>query len=77
VSDIDRFAYREGMIGMVMDQGRVRVEINLAHAKNVQLGISAKLLKLSSVIYDRQHSMLPIVPRLLCKNLDLKSLSYL
>jgi len=59
VSDIDRFVYMGGMIGLTMDRGKVRVQINVDVAKNGQLAISAKLLRLSLVVRDRQSMLHP------------------
>ena len=69
VSDSDRFAYAGGMIGLVLDQGRVRVQINIDSARNGNLAISAKLLRLSLVINDRPQSMIRGASRLLCSRL--------
>lgn len=59
VSDIDRFAYRGGMIGLVMEQGRVKIQINLDSAMAGQLTISAKLLRPALVIRTPPQSMFP------------------
>jgi|GEM_PF-240853 len=68
VSDIDRFVYQKGMIGMQMEQGRVRIQVNFDRTKGEGLEISAKLLRVSLVIRDGQHSMLPYRSRFLCFN---------
>jgi hypothetical protein len=57
VSDIDRFAYRGGMIGLVVEQGRVRIQINLDTANAERLAISAKLLRPALVIRNPPQSM--------------------
>ncbi|MDB6094700.1 MAG: putative transrane protein [Verrucomicrobia bacterium] len=57
VSDIDRFAYVGGMIGLVMEQGRVRLQINLDTANAGRLAISAKLLRPALVIRNPPQSM--------------------
>lgn len=44
VSDIERFAYSGGIIGLVMDQGKVKIQINVEQAKHAQLNLSSKLL---------------------------------
>lgn len=58
VSDNERFAYIGGMIGLVMEDGRVRIQINLDRAREAQLAFSAKLLRPALVIRDRPQSML-------------------
>lgn len=61
VSDADRFAYLGGTIGLVNEQGRVRMQINVDRAKNSQLAISAKLLRPAAVIRDQPQSrVLPV-----------------
>lgn len=58
VSDNDRFAFSGGIIGLVMEEGRVRIQINLDRARESQLVISAKLLRPALVIRDNPQSML-------------------
>lgn len=53
VSDLDRFAYRGGMIGLPMEGNRVRIQINVDQTRASQLVVSAKLLRLSLVIRDQ------------------------
>lgn len=50
VSDINNFARRGGMIGFVVDEDRVKLEINLDATNKAGLKISAKLLELSKII---------------------------
>lgn len=50
VSDINNFARRGGMIGFVIDEDRVKLEINLDATNKAGLKISAKLLELSKII---------------------------
>lgn len=50
VSDINNFARRGGMIGFVVDEDRVKLEINLDATNRAGLKISAKLLELSKII---------------------------
>lgn len=50
VSDIDGFAQHNGMIGFVVKDGKVRLEINLSAARQAGLKISAKLLEIATVI---------------------------
>lgn len=52
VSDIDKFAHRGGMIGLVMFGNRVKFEINNQVAKRCSISISAKLLELGKIISD-------------------------
>jgi hypothetical protein len=50
VSDIDRFANHFGIIGFVLKDGKVRLEINLRAANQAGLKISAKLLEIATVV---------------------------
>jgi hypothetical protein len=50
VSDIDRFARKGGMIGLVNEGGKIRFEINLKAAERAGLKLSSQLLKLASVV---------------------------
>lgn len=50
VSDIDGFARHGGIIGFVVKEDKVRLEINLSAARQAGLTISAKLLEISTVI---------------------------
>jgi hypothetical protein len=50
VSDIDGFAHRGGIIGFVVKEDKVRLEINLSAARQAGLTISAKLLEIATVI---------------------------
>ena len=47
VGDSDGFARQGGVLGFVMDGGRVRFEINQAAAKRAGVEISSRLLKLA------------------------------
>lgn len=50
VSDIARFSSRGGVVGFVMEDGRVKIEVNLRAARQSSLKISAKLLEVAKVI---------------------------
>ncbi len=50
VSDIDGFARHGGIIGFVVKEDKVRLEINLSAARLAGLTISAKLLEIATVI---------------------------
>lgn len=50
VSDMDRFVKKFGIIGFVLKDGKVRLEINLRAANQAGLKISAKLLEIATVI---------------------------
>ncbi|MFT3781974.1 MAG: YfiR family protein [Nibricoccus sp.] len=52
ISDIDRFAHNGGMIAFLWEHGRLEMEINVPKAEGCRLSISAKLLRLSSVITE-------------------------
>jgi hypothetical protein len=47
VSDAARFTTRGGMIGFVLDDDRVRFDINLAAARRSGLQISSRLLRVA------------------------------
>jgi hypothetical protein len=49
VSPIDEFASRGGMVGLVMSNGRIGLEINLAAGEKTGLRFSSKLLRLARV----------------------------
>jgi hypothetical protein len=50
VSDISDFARQGGMIGFVIEDGRVKIQINLQAVNNAGLKISAKLLEVAKII---------------------------
>ncbi len=50
VSEEKQFAKHGGMIGFVVKNGKVKLQINLVRAKQAGLEISAKLLEISEVI---------------------------
>lgn len=50
ISDIDGFASRGGMIGLVIKDNRIRFQINPAVARSCGISISAKLLELGEII---------------------------
>ena len=52
VSDIDRFARRGGVIGLVLEGDRIRFEVNLKAAERAQLRLSSDLLKLASIVRE-------------------------
>jgi len=52
VSDINDFAHRGGMIGLVTRNNRVTFEINNLAAQRCNIAISAKLLELGSIVSD-------------------------
>lgn len=53
VGDIPDFVLRGGIIGFVVEDNRVRVEINTANARRAGLRLSSNLLEVASAIYDR------------------------
>jgi len=53
VSDVDRFAERGGMIRLVTDRGRIRLEVNLEAAQGARLTISSKLLRVAEIVTPR------------------------
>ena len=50
VGDSDNFALDGGVIGFRLEDGRVRLEINLKAAQNAQVQISSKLLSLAQIV---------------------------
>jgi hypothetical protein len=50
VSDMDGFVRHDGIIGFVVKEDKVRLEINLSAARQTGLTISAKLLEIATVI---------------------------
>jgi hypothetical protein len=52
VSDIEGFARQGGVIGFVLEQRRVRFEINAAAAEKSGLRISSRLLNLARLVTD-------------------------
>lgn len=53
VSDLPGFAAHGGVIGFRIDQGKVRLEINLGSARQAGLHVSSKLLEVASEVYRR------------------------
>lgn len=51
VSDAPGFAQRGGMIGFVLHDGRIRIEVNLAAARQAGLEISSKLLEVALRVF--------------------------
>jgi len=52
VSSIPDFAANGGMIGFVIRNNKVRLEINPAHARHIKVKLSAKLLDVAHVVDD-------------------------
>lgn len=50
VSDIPHFSDRGGMIEFVLENGRVRFEVNLASAEKAKVTLSSQLLKVASAV---------------------------
>ncbi len=57
VSDIDRFAERGGMIGMVMVANKVRFKINQDEAKSSGLQLNARLLRLAEITRTKEDRL--------------------
>lgn len=51
VSELPGFAEHGGMVGFVLEGGKVRLEINLAAAQGAGLRVSAKLLEVAAEVY--------------------------
>jgi DNA invertase Pin-like site-specific DNA recombinase len=52
VSDIDRFARRGGVIGLLLEGDKVRFEVNVRAAERAQLKLSSNLLRLASILRE-------------------------
>jgi hypothetical protein len=50
VADMEGFAQRGGIVNFVLQQRKVRFEINLARAQQARLKISSQLLKLATIV---------------------------
>jgi hypothetical protein len=50
VSDIDRFARKGGMVGMVRDEKNLRFEVNIEVCKQAGLAVSSRLSSLARVV---------------------------
>jgi hypothetical protein len=53
VSDIPRFAERGGVIGFVVQQDKIRFEVNRGAAEQSHLALSSELLKVASKLYNK------------------------
>jgi hypothetical protein len=51
VSDMDRFAYQGGMIGLINVEGRILFEINMDTVQKSKLRFSSQLLKLAKIVH--------------------------
>ncbi len=59
VSDIEGFATRGGMIQFVLEDNRVRFEVNLDAVKNAGLVFSSQLLKVATTIQEGEDRSNP------------------
>ena len=50
VSDIPQFSQRQGMIQFVMEENRIRFEVNLTATQRAGLALSSELLKVATVV---------------------------
>lgn len=50
VSDIPQFSRRDGMIEFVLEENRIRFEVNLTAAQHVGLTLSSELLKVATTV---------------------------
>jgi hypothetical protein len=53
VSEDDKFLRRGGMINFVLEDGKLRFEVNIAAASRSGIGISSKLLQLAIKVYEK------------------------
>ncbi len=56
VSDVADFAQRGGMLGLVMEQQRVRFDISLGHSNDEQIDIRSQLLQLARYVHRPESS---------------------
>jgi hypothetical protein len=54
IGESDGFARLGGMIGLVVDQGRVRFDINLAALAGARLKASSQLMEIGRVVGSRK-----------------------
>ena len=54
VSDVKHFAERGGVIGLVVQQDRVRFEVNRAAAERCHIQLSSELLKVAVKVIDKE-----------------------
>jgi hypothetical protein len=50
VSDIPQFSQRRGMIQFVLEENRIRFEVNLTATQRAGLTLSSELLKVATVV---------------------------
>jgi hypothetical protein len=50
VSDIPQFSQRQGMIQFVMEENRIRFEVNLTATQHAGLTLSSELLKVATAV---------------------------
>lgn len=55
VSEIERFAKRGGMVGLVNQRNRVRIQVNLEAAESAGLRISSKLLQVANIVTSERR----------------------
>ena len=55
VSDIPQFSQRGGMIQFVLEENRIRFEVNLAATQRAGLTLSSELLKVATVVRKNPH----------------------
>ncbi len=53
ISDISKFAQKEGMIGFIIDNNKIRFNVNLKNAKEESIKIRTQLLKLAKKVYTK------------------------
>ena len=54
ISDIAEFAKKDGMIGFVKDDNKIRFEINLVAAEKEKIKIRSQLLTLAKTVYEKK-----------------------
>ena len=56
VSDIPHFAERGGVIGLMLQQGKIRFEVNRDAAEKSRLSLSSELLKVATKVIEKSGS---------------------
>lgn len=54
ISDVAEFAKKDGMIGFIKDDNKIRFEINLVAAEKEKIKIRSQLLTLAKAVYEKK-----------------------
>jgi len=56
VSDIESFAAKKGMIGLLVSSGKLKLEINLESVKSAGIKLSSNLIEVATLIKSSEYS---------------------